>query len=138
MQTPRHLQALPGLQFLLTERQTARQKAVYGGIINRSDVGHDHVHKAIGGLLNGQYPPCRWPRGGEQRRAGPKRSLEPYPAEPMTMWPISIRVSSPNDDPEVLKPVAALWCWFGSRYRICGHSRASPHQAGLFGICSII
>jgi putative SOS response-associated peptidase YedK len=38
----------------------------------------------------------------------PRDLLVPYPAEPMTMWPISTRVNSPaNDDPEVLTPVFA-------------------------------
>jgi putative SOS response-associated peptidase YedK len=53
----------------------------------------------------------------EWRRAGPgpkqpyavamkDGSLVPYPAEPMTMWPVSTRVNSPaNDNPEVLTPV---------------------------------
>jgi putative SOS response-associated peptidase YedK len=38
----------------------------------------------------------------------PRDLLMPYPAEPMTMWPISRRVNSPaNDDPELLTPVFA-------------------------------
>jgi putative SOS response-associated peptidase YedK len=38
----------------------------------------------------------------------PRDLLVPYPAEPMTMWPISTRVNSPaNDDPELLTPTAA-------------------------------
>jgi putative SOS response-associated peptidase YedK len=37
----------------------------------------------------------------------PRDLLVPYPAEPMTMWPISTRVNSPvNDDPDLLMPVS--------------------------------
>src|SRR4051812_10025955 len=33
----------------------------------------------------------------------PRDLLKPFPAEPMTMWPISTRVNTPkNDDPEIL------------------------------------
>jgi putative SOS response-associated peptidase YedK len=33
----------------------------------------------------------------------------PYPAKPMTMWPVSTRVNSPaNDDPDLLTPVPDL------------------------------
>jgi putative SOS response-associated peptidase YedK len=36
----------------------------------------------------------------------PRDLLVPYPAEPMTMWPISSRVNSPkNDDPAILDPL---------------------------------
>jgi putative SOS response-associated peptidase YedK len=36
----------------------------------------------------------------------PADLLAPFPAEPMTMWPISTRVNSPsNDDADLLKPV---------------------------------
>ena len=36
----------------------------------------------------------------------PRELLRPYPAEAMTMWPVSTRVNSPrNDDEELLKPV---------------------------------
>jgi putative SOS response-associated peptidase YedK len=35
----------------------------------------------------------------------PSDLLRPFPAEPMTMWPISTRVNSPkNDDPDLLTP----------------------------------
>jgi hypothetical protein len=38
----------------------------------------------------------------------PRDLLVPYPAPPMTMWPISTRVNSPaNDDPDLLTPVFA-------------------------------
>jgi putative SOS response-associated peptidase YedK len=38
----------------------------------------------------------------------PQDLLVPYPAEPMTMWPISTRVNSPaNDHADLLTPVAA-------------------------------
>lgn len=37
-----------------------------------------------------------------------KEILVPYPADQMTVWPISPRVNSPkNDDPDILEPVAA-------------------------------
>src|ERR671922_108428 len=37
----------------------------------------------------------------------PRELLVPYPAEPMTMWPISRRVNSAaNDDPDLLTPVS--------------------------------
>jgi putative SOS response-associated peptidase YedK len=37
----------------------------------------------------------------------PRDLLVPYPAEPMTMWPISARVNSPaNDDSDLLTPVS--------------------------------
>jgi putative SOS response-associated peptidase YedK len=37
----------------------------------------------------------------------PRELLVPYPAEPMTMWPISRRVNSVvNDDPDLLTPVS--------------------------------
>ena len=36
-----------------------------------------------------------------------KEILVPYPADQMTVWPISPRVNSPkNDDPGILEPVA--------------------------------
>ena len=36
----------------------------------------------------------------------PRDLLAPYPAEPMTMWPISLRVNSPkNDDASILEPL---------------------------------
>jgi putative SOS response-associated peptidase YedK len=45
----------------------------------------------------------RWLRSVEP---DPRDLLVPYPAEPMTMWPISTRVNSPaKDDPDVLTPL---------------------------------
>jgi putative SOS response-associated peptidase YedK len=36
----------------------------------------------------------------------PREIAEPFPAEPMVIWPISTRVNSPkNDDPTLLDPV---------------------------------
>jgi putative SOS response-associated peptidase YedK len=44
-----------------------------------------------------------WPSG----EAG-KEILVPYPADQMTVWPISPRVNSPkNDDPGILEPIVA-------------------------------
>jgi putative SOS response-associated peptidase YedK len=37
----------------------------------------------------------------------PRDLLVPYPAKPMTMWPISTRVNSPkNDDASILDPLS--------------------------------
>jgi putative SOS response-associated peptidase YedK len=39
----------------------------------------------------------------------PRDLLRPYPAAPLTMWPISMRVNSPeNDDPSIIEPVEQL------------------------------
>jgi putative SOS response-associated peptidase YedK len=36
----------------------------------------------------------------------PRDLLKPYPAEPMTMWPISTRVNTPtNDDAAIMEPI---------------------------------
>jgi putative SOS response-associated peptidase YedK len=36
----------------------------------------------------------------------PRDLLVPYPSEPLTMWPISLRVNSPrNDDASILDPL---------------------------------
>jgi len=36
----------------------------------------------------------------------PRDLLVPFPAELMTMWPISTRVNKPdNDDPDILEPL---------------------------------
>jgi putative SOS response-associated peptidase YedK len=36
----------------------------------------------------------------------PRDLLKPSPSEPLTMWPISTRVNSPeNDDPSIMEPV---------------------------------
>jgi len=36
----------------------------------------------------------------------PRDLLRPFPAELMTMWPISTRVNKPeNDDPSIIEPV---------------------------------
>jgi len=33
--------------------------------------------------------------------------MRPFPADPMRMWPISIRVNKPeNDDPSIVEPIA--------------------------------
>jgi putative SOS response-associated peptidase YedK len=39
--------------------------------------------------------------------------LQPFPSEPMAIWPISTRVNSPkNDDADLLEPLAdADACW---------------------------
>jgi putative SOS response-associated peptidase YedK len=43
----------------------------------------------------------RWLKGDD-----PQELLRPYPAERMTMWPVSMRVNSPrNDDPTLLERV---------------------------------
>jgi putative SOS response-associated peptidase YedK len=37
----------------------------------------------------------------------PRDLLRPYPAEPMRMWPISTRVTKPeNHDPSIIEPIA--------------------------------
>jgi putative SOS response-associated peptidase YedK len=39
----------------------------------------------------------------------PSALMRPYPAEPMRMWPISIRVNKPeNDDPSIGEPIEAI------------------------------
>jgi putative SOS response-associated peptidase YedK len=38
----------------------------------------------------------------------PRDLLVPYPAEPMTMWPISTRVNSPANDDALLTPVVTM------------------------------
>jgi hypothetical protein len=46
-------------------------------------------------------------------RARPRDLLVPYPAEPITMWPISRRVNSPAiDNPDPLMPVSTSSCSF--------------------------
>jgi len=36
----------------------------------------------------------------------PRELMVPFPAAPMRMWPISIRVNKPeNDDPAILEPI---------------------------------
>jgi putative SOS response-associated peptidase YedK len=36
----------------------------------------------------------------------PDDLMRPFPAEPMRMWPISIRVNKPeNDDPSIVEPI---------------------------------
>jgi len=42
------------------------------------------------------------------REPDPKELLAPFPSEPMTMWPISPRVNSPNNDDEDLLTEVAL------------------------------
>jgi hypothetical protein len=38
---------------------------------------------------------------------GPRELLTPFPAEPMTMWPMSTRVNSPrNDDATLINPLS--------------------------------
>jgi putative SOS response-associated peptidase YedK len=37
----------------------------------------------------------------------PSDLMRPFPADPMRMWPISIRVNKPeNDDPSIVEPIA--------------------------------
>jgi putative SOS response-associated peptidase YedK len=37
----------------------------------------------------------------------PRDLMQPFPAEPMRMWPISTRVNKPeNDDPSIVEPIA--------------------------------
>jgi putative SOS response-associated peptidase YedK len=41
-----------------------------------------------------------------EREPDPRELMRPFPAEPMRMWPIAIRVNTPeNDDPSILDPV---------------------------------
>jgi putative SOS response-associated peptidase YedK len=36
----------------------------------------------------------------------PRDLMRPFPAEPIRMWPISIRVNKPeNDDPSIVEPI---------------------------------
>jgi putative SOS response-associated peptidase YedK len=36
----------------------------------------------------------------------PRNLMQPFPAEPMRMWPISTRVNKPeNDDPSIVEPI---------------------------------
>jgi putative SOS response-associated peptidase YedK len=36
----------------------------------------------------------------------PRDSMRPFPAVPMRMWPISMRVNKPeNDDPSIVEPI---------------------------------
>jgi putative SOS response-associated peptidase YedK len=43
----------------------------------------------------------RWLKG-----PNPKELLKPYPAERMTMWPVSPKLNSPkNDSPDLLEPI---------------------------------
>ena len=36
----------------------------------------------------------------------PRDLMQPFPAEPMRMWPISTRVNKPeNDDPSIVEPI---------------------------------
>jgi putative SOS response-associated peptidase YedK len=51
-------------------------------------------------------PPEAYDRWLSPVEPDPRDLLAPYPAQPMTMWPISPRVNSPkNDDPSILEPV---------------------------------
>ena len=56
-------------------------------------------------------PPRDWPAWLGENPADHSRLqaiMGPYPAEEMTAWPVSARVSSPkNDDPGLLEPLAA-------------------------------
>jgi len=56
-------------------------------------------------------PPARWPLWLGEDAAGAeelKAVLQPYPAEDMTMWPVSTRVGNVrNNDPSLIEPVAA-------------------------------
>jgi putative SOS response-associated peptidase YedK len=52
-------------------------------------------------------PPEAYDRWLSPAEPDPRDLLIPFPAEPMTMWPISARVNSPkNDDPTILDPLA--------------------------------
>jgi putative SOS response-associated peptidase YedK len=51
--------------------------------------------------------PEDYDRGLSSIDPNPRDLLVQYPAEPMSMWPISTRVNSPaNDDPDLLTPVS--------------------------------
>jgi putative SOS response-associated peptidase YedK len=51
-------------------------------------------------------PPGAYDRWLSPVEPNPRDLLVPYPAEPMTIWPISLRVNSPkNDDPAILEPL---------------------------------
>jgi putative SOS response-associated peptidase YedK len=51
-------------------------------------------------------PPGAYDRWLSPLEPDPRDLLVPYPAGPMTMWPISSRVNSPkNDDPAILDPL---------------------------------
>jgi putative SOS response-associated peptidase YedK len=52
-------------------------------------------------LAPGDY--TRWLSGERE----PRDLLRPYPAEPMRMWPISTRMTKPeNHDPSIIEPIA--------------------------------
>jgi hypothetical protein len=53
--------------------------------------------------------------------------LQPFPAEPMRMWPISARVNKPeNDDPSIVEPITltASVAWLSLRCRRGAHEIA--------------
>jgi hypothetical protein len=57
------------------------------GLLSCSHVRNYHVR-----LLSDEYDP--------------RDLMQPFPAEPMRMWPISTRVNKPeNDDPSIVEPI---------------------------------
>jgi putative SOS response-associated peptidase YedK len=54
-------------------------------------------------------PPATWPLWLGEDAAKPeqlKAALRPYPADDMTMWPVSARVGNvKNNDPSLIEPV---------------------------------
>jgi putative SOS response-associated peptidase YedK len=53
-------------------------------------------------------PPESYDRWLASIEPDPRDLLVPYPSEPMTMWPIGMRVNKPeHDDAAILEPVAA-------------------------------
>ena len=61
-----------------------------------------HIHDRMPSILN---------PAGYERRLGtepdPRDLLVPFPSEPMTIWPISRRVNSPdNDDEKLLEEIS--------------------------------
>jgi putative SOS response-associated peptidase YedK len=43
---------------------------------------------------------------GETEDRDLKALLKPFPTDKMRIWPISPRVNSPNDDPDIVTPIA--------------------------------
>jgi hypothetical protein len=67
--------------------------------------------------------------------AGPSRrreERETYPAEPKTLWPISMRVNKPDkDDPSILDRIAELDRYMGTPTGIGSPARRSSTTASL-------
>jgi putative SOS response-associated peptidase YedK len=84
------------------------------------------------GQIHNRMPAILEPRGYDRwlsTEPDPHDLLITYPSEPMTMWPISIRVNKPeNDDPAVLDRVAEGRGLAGSSGS-AGHVRAAASSS---------